>query len=77
MIVGNSLRRLMSEQDMDLELLSQASGLSLVTLKKITEGKSITVKNLDILCKTLRCQPCDIIEYIPDDKPEPHWEWVI
>ena len=77
MIVGNSLRRLLVEKDMSLELLSQVTGIHYRVLMKIIEGKSITTKNIDTLCKVLNCQPCDIIEYVPDDRVESHWEWIV
>ncbi len=28
---------------------------------------SITLNNIDSLCKLLNCQPSDIIEYVPDE----------
>lgn len=77
MIVGNSLRRLLVEKDMSLELLSQVSGINLRTLMKIVKGESVTASNINTLCKVLKCQPCDIIEYIPDDRVKPHWEWIV
>ena len=41
--------------------------LSESTLQKLREGESISWKNIETICKLLNCQPCDIMEYIPDE----------
>ena len=42
--------------------------LSESTMSKLrNKDASITLKNLDVICKLLNCQPNDIIEYVPDD----------
>lgn len=38
------------------------------TMTKFRRGESINFENLNILCKLLKCQPGDIIEYISDDE---------
>lgn len=38
------------------------------TMTKFRRKEYINFDNLNILCKLLECQPCDIIEYIPDDQ---------
>lgn len=43
--------------------------LSESTMSKLrSKDTSITMKNLDVICKLLNCQPNDIIEYIPDEQ---------
>lgn len=43
--------------------------LSESTMSKLrNKDASITLKNLDVICKLLNCQPNDIIEYVPDEK---------
>jgi putative transcriptional regulator len=78
MISGAPLRRLLVEKDMTLTLLSQVTGIEERTLSLITNGRSITKSNLDKICSTLQCQPCDVIEYIKDDDciTLPHWEFI-
>lgn len=34
------------------------------TIQLLREGKLIALESIDILCKLLKCQPGDIIEYI-------------
>ena len=43
--------------------------LSESTMSKLrNKDASITMKNLDVICKLLNCQPNDIIEYVPDEE---------
>lgn len=43
--------------------------LSESTMSKLRNNNtSITLKNLDVICKLLNCQPNDIIEYVPDEE---------
>ena len=44
--------------------------VSSVTLAKLGKGKSITTDILCKICSFLDCQPGDIMEYIPEEKPE-------
>lgn len=39
------------------------------TWRNIHEGKHIDTRTLASLCKYLRCQPGDLLEYIPEDAP--------
>ncbi len=42
--------------------------LSESTMSKLRNNDAtITLKNLDVICKLLDCQPNDIIEYVPDE----------
>lgn len=36
------------------------------TLQKFRQGELVSWENISTLCKLLRCQPGDIIEYVPD-----------
>lgn len=36
------------------------------TIQKFREKRHINFDNLDILCRLLKCQPSDIIEYVED-----------
>ena len=38
------------------------------TLQKFRHKEMVSYENINTLCKLLKCQPGDIIEYIPDDK---------
>lgn len=37
---------------------------------KTGKAKAIRFSTLDALCRTLDCQPADILEYRPDPQPE-------
>lgn len=64
MISTAPLRRLMCERDLTFQVLSMASGIDERTLSLMSDGKCITQKNINILCKVLNCQPENIIEYV-------------
>lgn len=36
------------------------------TYKSIMEGKDIDTRTINNLCKWLKCQPGDILEFVPD-----------
>lgn len=44
--------------------------VSSVTLAKLGKGESVTTDILCKICDFLDCQPGDIMEYIPEEKPE-------
>lgn len=42
--------------------------LNETTIQKLREGNTdISVRTLEVLCKLLKCQPNDILEYVSDD----------
>lgn len=41
--------------------------LSESVIQSLRDESSITLKNLNIICNLLKCQPNDLIEHIPDD----------
>lgn len=44
--------------------------VSSVTLAKLGKGDSVTTDILCKICAFLDCQPGDIMEYVPEEKPE-------
>ena len=38
------------------------------TLAKLTKGEAVTIRVIERICKTLNCQPGDIMEYIPKEE---------
>lgn len=66
------LDRVMADRKMSLNELSEKVGVANVNLSKIKTGKvsAIRFSTLEAICKTLNCQPGDIMEYVPDDKSE-------
>jgi len=69
MIVIN-LDVMMAKRKMSLGELSEAVGITLANLSilKNNHAKAVRFSTLDAICKALDCQPCDILEYIPDEK---------
>lgn len=46
--------------------------LSPRTIAKLSKGESISGETIEKICKFLKCQPADIMEYIPEDlNPDP------
>lgn len=37
------------------------------TIQKLRENKPLSWENLSTICNLLKCQPGDIVEYIPDE----------
>jgi putative transcriptional regulator len=64
------LDRVMADRKMSLNELAQRVGISNVNLSNIKTGKisAIRFSTLDAICKVLKCQPGDILEYSDDDE---------
>lgn len=45
-------------------------GFSPNLIVKLAKHEHMNTVNIDKLCALLHCQPGDIMEYIPDEKPE-------
>ena len=56
---------MMAKRKMSLNELSQKAGLTTVNLSILKTGKAKGVRfdTLEAICKTLNCQPGDILEY--------------
>lgn len=63
------LDRVMADRKISLNELSDKVGVSNVNLSKLKTGKVSAVRfsTLNAICKALRCQPGDILEFIDDD----------
>ena len=63
------LDRVMADRKISLNELSEKVGVSNVNLSKLKTGKVSAVRfsTLNAICKALRCQPGDILEFIDDD----------
>lgn len=64
------LDRVMADRKISLKELSEKVGVSNVNLSKIKTGKisAIRFSTLEAICRTLECQPGDILEYKPDEE---------
>ena len=65
------LDRVMADRKMSLNGLAANVGISNVNLSKLKTGKvsAIRFSTLDGICRVLECQPGDILEYEPEEKP--------
>jgi len=63
-----TLSRVMGEQRIRIQELSERTGLSRSTISMLYNEKAgrIDFKTLDKLCAALGCQPADLLEYVPD-----------
>ena len=62
------LDRVMADRKMSLNELSEKVGVANVNLSKMKTGKNSAVRfsTLNAICKVLKCQPGDLLEYSPD-----------
>lgn len=60
------LDRMMADRKMSLNELSESVGISIVNLSNLKTGKvrAIRFSTLDGICRELKCQPGDILEYM-------------
>jgi len=63
------LDRMLANRKMRLNDLAAQVGISNVNLSYLKTGKvkAIRFSTLNAICKVLRCQPGDILEYIEDE----------
>ena len=61
---------MMAKRKMSLNELSDRVGLTLSNLSVLKTGKAKAIRfsTLETICKVLKCQPGDILEYV--DEPE-------
>ena len=64
------LDRMMADRKMSLNELAEKVGISNVNLSKIKTGKvtGIRFNTLEAICRSLDCQPGDILEYKEDEE---------
>ncbi len=66
------LDRMMADRKISLNDLSEKVGISIVNLSNLKTGKvkAIRFSTLNGICKELKCQPGDILEYVEGDDEE-------
>lgn len=69
MAVKIVLKQLRQSRGISQNKLAQATGISLQHIQNIEYGqaKSLTLRTLDKLCTALRCQPGDLLQYVPEE----------
>lgn len=63
-----NLDLMLVKRKMSLTELSEKVGVTITNLSILKQGKgrAIRFSTLEAICKTLNCQPGDILEYIPE-----------
>ena len=60
---------MMARRKMSLNELSEKIGLTISNLSILKTGKAKAIRfsTLEAICKTLECQPGDILEFVPEN----------
>lgn len=66
------LDRMLADRKKQLSELAEEVGISIVNLSNLKTGKvkAIRFSTLSRICKSLNCQPGDILEYTPSDEED-------
>lgn len=69
MAIRVNLDRMLIERRMSLTELADRVGITLANLSILKTGKARAVRfsTLEALCRELKCQPADLLEYEPDE----------
>lgn len=64
------LDRMLADRKMQLNELAREVGISNVNLSLMKTGKikAIRFSTLDAICRVLKCQPGDIMEFVEDEQ---------
>ena len=68
MAIKVNLDRVLLDRRMSLTELAERVGITMANLSILKTGKAKAVRfsTLEALCRELRCQPADLLEYQPD-----------
>lgn len=63
------LDRVMADRKISLKELAENVGITTANMSNLKTGKAKAIRfsTLEAICKTLKCQPGDILEYTEDD----------
>lgn len=66
------LDRMMADRKVSLNDLAEHVGISIVNLSNLKTGKvkAVRFSTLNAICRELKCQPGDILEYIEVDEED-------
>lgn len=64
------LDRVMADRKIGVNELSEIIGISPVNISRFRQGhiKAVRFSTIEAICEALRCQPGDLIEYVPNCK---------
>ena len=74
MSIKLNLDRVMLERRMSLTELAEKIGITLANLSilKTNKARAIRFTTLDALCRELRCQPGELLEFVPAGSDDSH-----
>lgn len=55
---------LLNRRDLKKTDLISLAGITSTTLARLSKGETVNIEIIDRICKTLSCQPGDILEYV-------------
>ena len=64
---------MLAKRKMSLSQLSEQVDVTIANLSilKTNKAKAVRFSTLEAICRTLDCQPGDILEFVPDGEEEP------
>ncbi len=66
----NKLWKLLIDKQMKKSDLRKKAGISSSSLAKLTKDENVTTEVLSKICQELKCDAADIMEFVPDPRPE-------
>jgi putative transcriptional regulator len=72
MAIRVNLDRILLDRRITLTELADRVGITIVNLSvlKTNKARAVRFSTLDALCHELKCQPGDILEYVPEEADE-------
>jgi putative transcriptional regulator len=72
MAIITRLDRMLADRKMPLNELAERTGISNVNLSLLKTGKvkAVRFSTLSAVCRELRCQPGDLLEYTPGEEEQ-------
>ena len=64
------LWKVLIDKDMKKKDLQTAAGISWVSVTKLSKGETVSMEVLMKVCKALKCNVGDIMDFIPTDSDE-------
>lgn len=66
MIKYDKLFKLLEQKNITTYYIRKNKITGEATLTKLRNNEPVNTKTIDVFCSLLNCQPCDIMEYVPD-----------
>lgn len=70
MISYKSFQKMLIDRGLRKQQVMIDAGISNATMAKLNTNSYVSLEIIDKLCNSLKCQPGDLIEHIPDENKE-------